>query len=219
MKVALNYLQSEEEANRAVEGIREAGGEARSVRADVAAWPEVSAMVRSVKAELGPVDVLVNNAGTYRRGSLDDLTRARWDRTLAVNLTGAFHCLRAVAPSMRERGWGRVVNVASQIALRGTDHGADYAASKAGLLGLTRAAARELAPHGVTVNAVAPGTIDTDLIGGYSEAHRRRRAEEIPLGRIGSPGEVASAISFLVSEDARYVTGATLDVNGGYLIR
>lgn len=218
LSVAVNYRTREAEAVEVVRAVEARGGEGMTVRADVAAPADVAAMVARVDDILGPVQVLVNNAGIYRRATLPELDLEQWQRTLDVNLTGAYLCLQAVAPGMRDRGWGRVVNITSQIAHRGTDHGADYAASKAGLLGLTKAAARELAPHGVTVNAVAPGTIDTDLIAAYSEADRRRRAQEVPLGRIGTPEDVAAAVSFLASEDGAYVTGITLHVNGGYLI-
>ena len=219
MRVAVNYLAGESEALEVVQAVEARGGVGMAVRADVASPAEVAAMAETVQEALGSVRVLVNNAGVYRRATLPELDLDQWRRTLDVNLTGAYLCLKAVAPGMRERGWGRVVNITSQIAHRGTSHGADYAASKAGLLGLTKAAARELAPHGITVNAVAPGTIDTDIIAGYSEADRRQRAREIPLGRIGFPEDVAAAVSFLASDDAAYVTGATLHVNGGYLIR
>lgn len=218
LTVAVNYHTREAEALEVVGAVEARGGEGMAVRADVATPDEVAAMVDRVQDVLGPVQVLVNNAGTYRRATLPELALDQWRRTLDVNLTGAYLCLQAVAAGMRNRGWGRVVNITSQIAHRGTDHGADYAASKAGLLGLTKAAARELAPHGITVNAVAPGTIDTDLIAGYSEEDRRRRAGEIPVGRIGTPEDVAAAVSFLASDDAAYVTGTTLHVNGGYLI-
>lgn len=216
--VVVNYVASNEEARHVAEAIEARGRRALPLRADVASREAVAAMVATARRELGPVDALVNNAGVYRRATLEDLGPDEWARTLAVNLTGAFHTLQAVVPSMKERRWGRIVNISSQIALRGTDHGADYAASKAGLLGLTKAAALELAPYGITVNAVAPGTIETDILAAYTEEDRRRRSREIPLGRIGTPEDVAGGVSFLVSEDAAYVTGATLHVNGGYLI-
>lgn len=213
----VNYHRSEEEARRVAEEVAERGREGLALRADVAEPREVDAMVAGTVEAFGGVDALVNNAGVYRRGSLEALPLKQWRRILDVNLTGAFLCIQAVVPHLKARGQGRIVNVSSQIAVRGTDHGADYAASKAGLLGLTKAAALELGPH-ITVNAVAPGTIETDLIADYTEEDRRRKHASLPLGRIGLPQEVASAVSFLVSPDAEYVTGATLHVNGGGLI-
>lgn len=216
--VVVNYLEREAEAREVAEEVEAGGRKALPVRADVASRSEVRRMVAEARESLGPVEILINNAGVYQRVTVEELDPAQWDRTLAVNLTGAFHCIQAVLPGMRSEGWGRIVNISSQIGVRGTDHGADYATSKAGLLGLTKAVALEVARDGITVNAVAPGTIETDILAGYTEEDRQERRRRIPLGRIGLPEDVASTVSYLVSEDARYVTGATLHVNGGYLI-
>ncbi len=216
--VVVNYVKREDAAMEVATRVEQAGPRSLAFRADVASREEVRRMVREASEALGPIGILVNNAGIYRRVTVDELEPERWERTLSVNLTGAFHTIQAVLPSMREAGWGRIVNVSSQIGVRGTDHGADYAAAKAGLLGLTKAVALEVARDGITVNAVAPGTIETDILKDYSEADRETRNRRIPVGRIGLPDEVASMISYLVSEEARYVTGATFHVNGGYLI-
>ncbi|MFQ5907879.1 MAG: SDR family NAD(P)-dependent oxidoreductase [Thermoplasmata archaeon] len=216
--VVVNYVEREVAARAVVGEIVEAGRQGLAIRADVASRDAVRQMIRQAEDALGPIAILVNNAGIYRRVSVDELAPARWERTLSVNLTGAFHCIQAVLPGMRKAGWGRIVNISSQIAVRGTDHGADYATSKAGLLGLTKAVALEAARDGITVNAVAPGTIETDIIADYSEADRQERNRRIPVGRIGLPEEVASMVAYLASEEARYITGATLHVNGGYLI-
>ncbi len=216
--VVVNYVEREDAARQVVGQVEETGQQGLALEADVASRDAVRQMVREAEEVLGPIAILVNNAGIYRRVSVDELALARWERTLAVNLTGAFHCIQAVLPGMRKAGWGRIVNISSQIAIRGTDHGADYAATKAGLLGLTKAVALEAARDGITVNAVAPGTIETDIIADYSEADRQARNRRIPVGRIGLPEEVASMVSYLASEEARYITGATLHVNGGYLI-
>jgi 3-oxoacyl-[acyl-carrier protein] reductase len=214
----VNYVKRESEAREVAKRVEEMGRRCLLVRADVASHEEVTSMVSHSIAEMGSVDVLVNNAGVYQRTSLDDLSLEGWRRTLDVNLTGTFNCIKAVVPHMKRMGWGRIINISSQIAVRGTDHGADYAAAKAGLLGLTKAAALELAKFGITVNAVAPGTIDTDIIAHYTEEDRKRRSERIPLGRIGRPEDVAAVVSFLASDDSSYVTGATIHVNGGGLM-
>ncbi len=216
--MAVNYLRGEEEALEVSREVVRRGGKGLAVQGDVSSPEEVEAMVAATVGSLGGLDVLVNNAGIYRRGPLDALPLEQWRRVVDVNLTGPFLCIRAVLPHMKARGQGRIINVSSQIAIRGTDHGADYAASKAGLLGLTKAAALELGPHNITVNAIAPGTIETSIIAHYSEEDRRMKRHSLPLGRIGLPEEVASVVSFLASPDAGYITGATLHVNGGGLI-
>ncbi|MFQ5552625.1 MAG: SDR family NAD(P)-dependent oxidoreductase [Thermoplasmata archaeon] len=216
--VVVNYVEREDAARAVADQIEALGRSSLVVRADVASRDEVRGMVRKAHDALGPIATLVNNAGIYQRVTIDGLAPARWERTIGVNLTGAFHCIQAVLPRMREAAWGRIINISSQIGVRGTDHGADYAAAKAGLLGLTKAVALEAARDGITVNAVAPGTIETDIIADYSAADREARNRRIPLGRIGLPEEVASMVSYLASEEARYITGATLHVNGGYLI-
>jgi 3-oxoacyl-[acyl-carrier protein] reductase len=216
--VGINYHRGREGAEEVRRTIEVLGRRAVMVRADVASRGEAEAMAHRVVEELGGINVLVNNAGIYHRTTVGELDLEAWSRTLAVNLSGAFHCSMAVLPAMRKAGGGRMVNVSSQLALRGTDHGPDYAASKAGLLGLTKSLALELAPLNITVNAVAPGTIETDIIAHYTEADRAERRRTIPLGRIGTPEEVADAVAFLASEDSRYITGATLLVTGGGLM-
>lgn len=216
--VVINYRKSKKEAQEVGSRVEALGGRVLLLRADVASYEDVETMVMRAVQELDRIDVLVNNAGVYRRTTLEELSLDQWRLTLDVNLTGAFNCIKAVLPTMKGLGWGRIINISSQIAIRGTDHGADYAAAKAGLLGLTKAAALELARYNITVNAIAPGTIDTDIIADYTEEDRRRKAEGIPLRHIGLPEEVASVASFLASEDSSYMTGATLHVNGGGLI-
>ncbi|MFQ6012124.1 MAG: SDR family NAD(P)-dependent oxidoreductase [Thermoplasmata archaeon] len=216
--VVVNYAEREDAAREVAARVEEVGRRAIALRADVASREEVRYMVRRCEEVLGPVAILVNNAGIYQRVTVNQLEPARWERTLGVNLTGAFHCIQAVLPGMQKAGWGRIINISSQIAVRGTDHGADYATAKAGLLGLTKAIALEVAREGITVNAVAPGTIETDIIADYTDEDREARNRRIPVGRIGLPEEVASMVGYLASEEARYVTGATFHVNGGYLI-
>ncbi len=216
--IVINYLRTREGAEEVARRVRELGRKALVLQADVASADQVGSMVSQALEHFGNIDVLVNNAGQYWRATLDQLTLEQWNRTLEVNLTGAYNCMMAVIPAMRESGGGRIVNVSSQLATKGTNHGADYAASKAGLLGLTKAAALELARYDITVNAVSPGTIDTDIIGHYTQEERERKADGIPIGRIGLPEEVAAVISFLASDDASFVTGATIHVNGGGLL-
>jgi 3-oxoacyl-[acyl-carrier protein] reductase len=218
MDVVVNYLNEAAKAARVVEEIEESGARALSFQADVSRESEVSAMLDAVRQALGPIDILVNNAGIYRRSTLEELTADAWEETLQVNLKGSFLCARGAARDMVRSGWGRIVNLSSQIGFLGTEHGAHYAASKAGIVGLTKSLARELAPHGITVNAVAPGAIETDIIGGDTPEVRARRNEAIPLGRVGQPEEVAAVVAFLCSEDAAYITGETIHVNGGYLM-
>lgn len=187
------------------------------LQADVGDPSAVVTMVDDAARELGGLDVLVNNAGVYERASLDEVGPAEWDRTIAVNLTATYLATRAAVPHMRRRGGGRVINVSSQVAFMGTDHGAHYAAAKAGVVGLTRALARELAKDRITVNAVAPGAIETAILAGDTPERRAKRVREIPLGRVGTPEEIAATISFLASDDASWMTGVTIHANGGQI--
>ncbi len=167
----------------------------------------------------GPVDVLVNCAGVTIAGHpVDEVSVADWNAQIGVNLTGTFLCTRAVVPGMRERGWGRVVNLASALATRGMAGSSAYSASKAGVAGFTRAVAAELAPHGVTVNAVAPGYVDTPMTAGFPPGLREQRLAEIGMGRFAEPEEIATVIEFLASDGARYVTGALIEASGGFRI-
>ena len=175
--------------------------------------------VTGALAGAAPVDVLVNCAGVTIAGHpVDEVSLADWDLQIGVNLTGTFLTTRAVVPSMRERGGGRIVNFASALATRGLAGSCAYSASKAGVLGLTRATAAELAPYGVTVNAVAPGYVDTPMTAGFPPGLRERRLAEIGMGRFASVEEIAAVVSFLASDDASYVTGALLEAGGGFRI-
>lgn len=194
-------------------------GRALALPADVADEAQVAAAVAQVERRWGRLDILVNNAGLIHFGPIDTIAPAAWGQVLGANLTGPYLCARAAAPLMRARGYGRIVNIASVSGQTGgVSGGVDYAASKGGLIAFTKALARDLAPHGVTVNAVAPGQIDADPNLLTPEA-RARVVQLIPLGRLGTPREVACAVLFLASPMAAYITGATLDVNGGILKR
>lgn len=208
-KVAVNYLNRAADADAVVGAIRARGGTAVAVRADVSAAAEVDAMVAGVTAQLGPVDILINNAGVALRRDVDELTEADFDRTIAVNLKSAFLCTHAIVPGMRARGWGRIVNISSGAARGGGVIGAHYNASKAGMEGLTRGYAARLAPAGITVNAVAPSLIETDMATSFPADVAKR----IPIGRMGTPEEVAQAVVMVVANP--YMTGQTVPVNGG----
>lgn len=210
-----------EAAATVAERIREAGGSAVAVSCDVSDPDGVARAVDEVTAALGPVGILVNNAGFAKDNMVLDMPLADWDAVVDTHLRGSFLMLRATAPAMREAGWGRIVNISSISAL-GDDERVNYVAAKAGLEGLTRAAALDLAPHGITVNAVGPGVVQTAMTkvsaaraGRTLEEHLRVQAQSIPRGRIGTPHDIARAVLFFAAEDADFVTGQVLYVSGG----
>ena len=204
-----------EEARGAVTA---SGAEAIAVRADVSQEADADALCDRALEAFGRADILVNNAGVTRDGLLLRMKDADWEQVLGTNLTGAFHCIRAFAKPMMKQRWGRIVNVSSVVGLTGNAGQANYAASKAGLLGLTKAVAKELASRHITVNAVAPGFIETAMTDALTEKVREGLMAQIPMGRLGKPGDVASAVAFLCSEDAAYVTGQVLTVDGGMVM-
>jgi 3-oxoacyl-[acyl-carrier protein] reductase len=206
--VAVNCRERLPEAHAVTETIRQRGGKAVPVQADVSDGTAVAKMVATVERELGSIDILVNNAGVALRRSLDDLTEADFDRTLAVNLKSVFLCTQAVLAPMRTRRWGRIVNISSGAARGAGVIGVHYNASKAGMEGLTRGYAARLVKEGITVNAVAPSLIETDMLPAASEA-----AAKVPLGRLGLPEEVAQAVLMVIGNP--YMTGQTVAVNGG----
>jgi 3-oxoacyl-[acyl-carrier protein] reductase len=216
--VAVNYAERKEAALRIVNAVEQSGRRGIAVQADVSSTADVRRMVAETVTGLGRLDVLVNNAGVYQRGAFDDTTPEEWDRRLGINLSSCFYAAKAAVPEMRKQRGGRIISVTSQLAYRGTSHGADYVAAKAGIVGLTKALALELAKDHILVNAVAPGSIETDILAGDTPEDRARRVRTIPLGRVGRTEEVAAAIAFLASPDAAYITGQVLHVNGGSLL-
>jgi len=221
-KVAVNYRRNGERAAAVVAEItRTRGAEAVAIPGDVANVDEVRAMFRRAETALGNVDVLINNAGIWPKAFVEDMTTKQWNRTLAVNLTGPFlTCREAVRRWLDTGRRGRIVNIASQAAFHGSTTGhADYAASKAALVTFTVSLAREVAPQGIGVNAVAPGMMATEMSRDALAENEQRYLKRIPLGRIADPAEVAAVVVFLASDRASYVTGATVDVTGGMLMR
>lgn len=214
-RVYVNYASSSDQAEETKRLVEARGGSASCIRADVSGESDVAALFKTVVSESGRIDVLVNNAGIARDGLVPRMGEADWDDVLAVNLKGAFLCIKAASRQMLRQRGGRIINVSSVVGLSGNAGQANYAASKAGLLGLTKSVALEFASRNITVNAVAPGLIDTDMAAGLSAEDRERIAEKIPLGRMGTSDDVAGVVAFLASDAAAYITGQVIHVNGG----
>ncbi|WP_294472194.1 3-oxoacyl-[acyl-carrier-protein] reductase [uncultured Intestinimonas sp.] len=217
-RVAVNYAGNAAAAQETVEACRALGAEAFAIQADVAGAAESEAMVKEVLARFGRLDILVNNAGVTRDGLMLTMKEADWDAVLDTNLKGAFHCMKAVYRPMMKQKYGRIVNLSSIVGLRGNAGQANYAASKAGLIGLTKSLAKELAARNVTVNAVAPGFIDTDMTAALPEKAREALLASIPMGRLGQAEDVARAVAFFAGDDSAYVTGQVLCVDGGMAV-
>ena len=217
-KVALNFAGNEAAANEVRQTIESAGGQAVLVRADVADEAAVQEMVQKTADAFGRIDILVNNAGITRDGLLARMKEEDWDAVLSTNLKGVFLTTKAVAKLMMKQRAGRIVNMASVVGVTGNAGQANYSAAKAGVIGFTKTIAKELASRGVTANAVAPGFIDTDMTSVLSDKAKEAALAGIPLGRMGTPEDIAAAVLFLVSDQSSYITGQVLHVDGGMVM-
>lgn len=216
--IAVNDVGDAAPANVVVDEVVAKGSRAASFMADVSAAGEVNKLVEAVVSTFGKLHILVNNAGITRDGLVLRMSDADWDGVLNINLRGAFLCTRAVLKYMLKERWGRIVNISSVVGMVGNAGQANYASAKAGLLGLTKSIAKEVASRGITVNAIAPGFIDTEMTRMLRENIRQEVLKEIPVGRFGLPEDVAQAVAFLVSEEAGYITGQVLKVDGGMVM-
>jgi 3-oxoacyl-[acyl-carrier protein] reductase len=210
--------RNQEKLNQLVGEISAAGGQAASFAVDVADEEQIKAAVKTALAQFGKIDILVNNAGITRDQLVMRMKRTEWDAVVHTNLTSAYLCIQQAIPSMLKQRWGRIINVSSVFGQMGQAGQANYAASKAGLIGLTMAIAREVGSRNITCNAVAPGFIETAMTAGLSGEFKQNAVKQIPLGRVGTPEDVASAVAFLASDQASYITGHVLSVNGGMLM-
>lgn len=213
--VAINYAGNELAAKQVAEEVEALGSKAIIIQANVADAGAVQTMIKQVIDEFGQVDILVNNAGITRDNLLMRMKEEEWDDVINTNLKGVFNCLKAVTRQMMKQRSGRIINISSVVGTLGNPGQANYVAAKAGVIGLTKTAARELASRGITVNAIAPGFISTDMTSALNEEIIKQLTTQIPLARLGDPEDIAKVVRFLASEDAAYMTGQTLHVDGG----
>lgn len=218
LKVALHYSRSKDAAIKLADNLKSNGAKVEVFHADLTQKGSTEDLINNVTSKLGAIDILVNNAGLMSDEGITKMSDELWDEAINLNLTVAFKLIRATANQMQLNKWGRIINVSSQVALTGSANHAHYAAAKAGLLGLTYSAAKEFGASGVTVNAVLPGRIETNMISDRSKGRMDEWLKQTPMGRLGKSEEVASMIAFLVSEKASYVTGAAINVNGGLVM-
>ena len=218
-RVAISYYANDATANETAEMARTVGAECETFKSDAASAGDVEALFKGVGEAFGPVEILINNAGMRQDNILLRMKDTEFDEVLATNLKGAYLCTRAVLRGMVRARWGRIVNISSVVGLIGNAGQANYAASKAGMIGFTKSVAREVANRGITVNAVAPGYVETELTRGLSENVKGRILEQIPVGRFGEAEEVAEVVAFLAGEGAAYVTGQTIAVDGGMVMQ
>ncbi len=213
--VAINYNTSEQRALSLCSFCVAEGFTVLPVKCDISVSSEVEGMFSEIEEKLGSVQLLVNNAGVSHWGLFDTVTDEEWGKVLGTNLTGTFNCTRRAIPSMLKNKYGRIVNISSVWGQEGASCEAIYSATKAGIIGLTKALAKEYAPSGITVNCVSPGVIDTDMMSRFSDEEKAEICEDIPAGRMGTPEEVADTVAFFADEKSSYITGQILGVNGG----
>lgn len=217
--VAVHYRATVDSANEVAAIISDdLESQAATFQADLADREACTTLVESVVEKFGQIDILVNNAGEMTDYAVEDMPDDAWEKTINVNLNSAFRCSRTAIPHMKAQGWGRIINMTSQAANTGSRNHAHYAASKSGITGLTYSLAKELAPHGITVNQVAPGRITTEMVVSRMAGREEEWIKQTPLGRFGDVEEIGFPVAFLASEAARYITGATLHINGGQLM-
>jgi 3-oxoacyl-[acyl-carrier protein] reductase len=216
--VAFTYRKHQEEAMKIAEEIEKLGCKALAIQADISDFQAAQDAIKQTRETFGGIDILVNNAGINWDGVIWKMSEEQWDKVLEINLKGYFNYVRAVAPIFREQKSGKIINVTSINGMRGKFGQTNYSAAKAGIIGLTKAVAKELGKYGINVNAVAPGLIETDMIRNAPPEMREKAVQEIILGRIGQPDEVATVVSFLASDDARHITGEVIKVDGGQYI-
>lgn len=215
---AVIWDMNEEKGTKLCEEIRSEGGKADFFKVNVADYQQVESTAAEVLAKFGKIDILINNAGITRDASLKKMTPELWQQVIDVNLSGVFYCTKAISPFMADRGYGRIVTTSSVVGLYGNFGQTNYVATKAGVIGMTKTWARELGRKGVTANAVAPGFISTEMVALMPENVLASMREKVPLGRLGKPEEIAAAFVFLASDEAAYVNGAVLSVDGGITI-
>ncbi|HEJ8481167.1 TPA: 3-oxoacyl-[acyl-carrier-protein] reductase [Staphylococcus aureus] len=213
--VAVNYAGSKEKAEAVVEEIKAKGVDSFAIQANVADADEVKAMIKQVVSQFGSLDVLVNNAGITRDNLLMRMKEQEWDDVIDTNLKGVFNCIQKATPQMLRQRSGAIINLSSVVGAVGNPGQANYVATKAGVIGLTKSAARELASRGITVNAVAPGFIVSDMTDALSDELKEQMLTQIPLARFGQDTDIANTVAFLASDKAKYITGQTIHVNGG----
>ncbi|MEL3972387.1 3-oxoacyl-[acyl-carrier-protein] reductase [Rossellomorea oryzaecorticis] len=216
--VVVNYSGSEARANEVVDEIKSMGREAVAIQCNVADSDSVQSMVKETISQFGALDILVNNAGITKDNLLMRMKENEWDDVININLKGVFLCTKAVTRQMMKQRSGRIINISSIVAVSGNPGQANYVAAKSGVIGLTKTAARELAPRGITVNAIAPGFISTDMTDQLPEDVRNEMLKQIPLNRFGDPKDIAKVVSFMASESSSYMTGQTLHIDGGMVM-